>query len=1455
MTSPPAKIGKYEVLGVIGRGGMGVVYMARDPQLNRPVAIKMIVGATPGLVKRFDVEARSTASLQHPNIVTIYDFGDQGGSPYLVMEYLEGVSLESVLRSENDKLSLASKLNICIEVCNGLNYAHERGIIHRDIKPANIMLLKDGSVKIVDFGIARIGDTGISRTEIVGTIQYMSPEQFQNQPLDRRTDIYSTGVVLYQLLTGVVPFQATGEASIMYQIIHDEPPPLGSHLQAYPAELDGILAKALTKDRDLRYPTGREFAFDLIAVAEKQKQFEVTQWLNRADAAVQRTEWSKAEDYLRRVLSIDGRHTQAHQLLNNVQQKIRQQRQVEQVRQLRGHADQAFLERRYEDALAILDEAIGLDKTSQDLSRLREAIVEAKSRAAQFKFALRKAEEAQQAGEFAEAKQAVQQALEIEPQDTSAKAMLVVIARKAEELSRQQRFRALMESARDHLAARDLTNAFKALKEAERIDPTSPELSSLLTVVNTARDEQLRRVELDRLAHEIDGALKREDHAAAISLANEGLKRNPNEPGLLKLKSLAEAELRAIQLKAYVREQSLVAGSLLEAGRTVEALSAIEKALRNAPGDMQLETLRTVARSRLATDEEEDRKREMLLRAQELAASNKHQEATQILEHVREEFAGTREIDSLLEDSRAAQRQAESLERARKEAQQLLSQGSLEAAVQYLEKRTLEIPSPQLFDLLENARGQLQHFQTELKTAIREGNRILRENGAGSAAKYLHAQPEKYWQRREFKALTAAVQKHLEAEALDRDLAGTPEPDAKIRLAENALRKNPENDEVKKRLASVRAFKDQITEILEKARVLEASMRYAEAASQLRRLGQLHSSSGLDVEIGRLERLEKESTEQKSKPPYHEARLENEFHATSVLTPGLLEQPGTKQIEPRTDSYEESVPPPASSSAQRRTILIPMIAFAIAVICVALYVPLSKRSKPGGKRATDSELALQSESDRLKANRNFDEAMNVDRTLQGVGGVLSDWAAKDLDHITELLRNERSLMDQAKAAEDAKQWELAIQKYQSVINLHGRAEASAAVAIEDLKLKRSGANGNQIADQGLRRGVNAFDRKDYLLAQKAFEAVLRAAPQDWPRRSEARDFLTKNQHRYEQSGLLNDAEREFGAKHYDLAKKLAGEVSDYPDGAPDISRKGKELARETLDRLQQQSVFDEAVKQESTNPTLAESSFKKVIDLPGGDPDLARRANEQLVKLAKTASAETSDTLIAAIQSSIKVGNFDAAEEKLRTLNPSDPNYQRVRQSIDDAVFAKRVNEAEIAMRAPETPDRQATLRSLLAYFQAAAKLSNRNSRLASRYTQDIDALLSPPRPPPAENGTGSVRPVISAVDKAAIQALLSHYADILNRRRAKDLREVWPEIPKLQFDKYQAFIENHKKLSVSISPEKWDAHGTGFLVTCQQILAFEHDGKLETHPDAINFYVVKIQGGWKISDIPASAQ
>jgi serine/threonine protein kinase len=334
----PARIGKYDIISVVGRGGMGVVYRGIDSRIGRPVAIKVLTDAyceEQDLLERFYREARYTGGLQHQNIVTVYDFGEQDGFPFLVMEYLEGDSLDKVITSHRP-LQIAEKLAILVQVCKGLSFAHERGVVHRDIKPANIVVLKNGTAKIVDFGIAHVGGHGLTRTgQVVGSIYYMSPEQLGGLiEVDARTDIYSTGVVLFQLLTGVLPFKGRDTGSTLMKIVHEPPPQLGSFISNYPAELEAIIQKALAKDREQRYASAEEFAFELEQLQRDLTRELVADLLLQADTAIEHKEYSGAREHLLSVLRLDSQNATANRLLRQIQQGFDQERRQEQEKQL-----------------------------------------------------------------------------------------------------------------------------------------------------------------------------------------------------------------------------------------------------------------------------------------------------------------------------------------------------------------------------------------------------------------------------------------------------------------------------------------------------------------------------------------------------------------------------------------------------------------------------------------------------------------------------------------------------------------------------------------------------------------------------------------------------------------------------------------------------------------------------------------------------------------------------------------------------------------------------------------------------------------------------------------------------------------------------------------------------------------------------------------------------------------
>jgi predicted Ser/Thr protein kinase len=250
------RIGKYAVTGRIGRGGMGVVYRGRDEILEREVAIKTLT--IEGILdeesrKRFEIEAKAAAKLQHPNIVTVFELGEERGVPFIAMELLSGTDLEGLLRG-GEPMPLEEKLDVIVQVLRGLAFAHDHGVVHRDVKPSNVRILDDGSVKLVDFGIAKLGATSVTKSGMmVGTVHYMSPEQIRGQVLDGRSDVFSVGVILYELLTGRRPYTGDTATDVLYKIVHQAHPPLAVDLGASTARLQEVAERALAKHRENRY--------------------------------------------------------------------------------------------------------------------------------------------------------------------------------------------------------------------------------------------------------------------------------------------------------------------------------------------------------------------------------------------------------------------------------------------------------------------------------------------------------------------------------------------------------------------------------------------------------------------------------------------------------------------------------------------------------------------------------------------------------------------------------------------------------------------------------------------------------------------------------------------------------------------------------------------------------------------------------------------------------------------------------------------------------------------------------------------------------------------------------------------------------------------------------------------------------------------------------------------------
>jgi serine/threonine protein kinase len=268
MTEPPALVGRYHVVRLIAHGGMGSLYLARDPAIDRLVAIKLLRDGIDDTAtrERFTREARAAGRLHHPNIVTVFDVGEHDGRPFIAMEYVRGETLAQLI-SRRALVRLTEKLAILEVLCAALHHAHSAAIVHRDIKPANVMLDAAGVLKVLDFGIARAGGLVATRVgDVVGTLNYMSPEQLAGEEVDHRTDIYSVGTVAYELLTNQMSFPGTVTTGVLHKILNATPPPIDSLLPGIDADIVTIIEHAMEKDPDARYQDLEAMRADLAEV-------------------------------------------------------------------------------------------------------------------------------------------------------------------------------------------------------------------------------------------------------------------------------------------------------------------------------------------------------------------------------------------------------------------------------------------------------------------------------------------------------------------------------------------------------------------------------------------------------------------------------------------------------------------------------------------------------------------------------------------------------------------------------------------------------------------------------------------------------------------------------------------------------------------------------------------------------------------------------------------------------------------------------------------------------------------------------------------------------------------------------------------------------------------------------------------------------------------------------------
>ena len=689
------RLGKYEVLAELGHGAMGVVYCARDPIINRLVAVKTIttgVAADPALLQRFYREAQSAGGLQHPNIVTIYDMGEQGKIPYIAMELIDGESVENII-ARRAALPIALKLVYTMQACRAFDYAHKRGIVHRDIKPANVMVTKGGTVKVVDFGIARVVETSKTQTGmLIGTFAYMSPEQYHGEHADERSDIWSFGVLMYELLCCQRPFLGQIPASLMHSICEQEPAPLSGLLPECPQELERIIAKTLQKSPGNRFQSMEDLLAELEALFRGLQVTSVAELVDQCRGRVEQNQLAEARDMLSQALQIEPGNQQVRGMLDRVNAELKRTlvRPKAQQHVERGYG---FLQQgKILDAKVAAESALQLDSGFEPARDLQRLVHEEMGRAQLVAGWLDSAKLQLAQGQPEEAEELVLRALRSEPSNKQAAALHEQALK--DKTERQKRLRLLerLQHARGLWTRQEYGECIQVLVELEREFPEEEEVSRLL---ETVRDDQ---VELRRQAltdsRNLLGAGRYEECIALLTKVQEQYPDDPEIPALL---------LATRKNQIYHRKmQGLTeAKDLLAIGKYDECIAQLTALCQEFPGEPEMGAPLETARERQA----EHAKQQRVNKARELLAGRCYAESAALLMTLKNDFPNDSQIVDLLDTVRRNQIE----QRKRKafaESRKLLSSRQYDQSIRALIELQADFPDDaEVGTLLETARA------------------------------------------------------------------------------------------------------------------------------------------------------------------------------------------------------------------------------------------------------------------------------------------------------------------------------------------------------------------------------------------------------------------------------------------------------------------------------------------------------------------------------------------------------------------------------------------------------------------------------------------------------------------------------------------------------------------------------------------------------------------------------
>ena len=1386
-SQPLQKLGKYEILAELGHGAMGVVYQARDPLIGRLVALKTINSSLvdrPDLLERFYQEAQSAGKLQHPNIVTIFELGQEKDTPFIAMEYLNGESLEKTIVRETD-LPVAVKVGYIVRICQALEYAHKNRVVHRDIKPGNVMVNSEGVVKVVDFGIARLVDFSRTHTNMmIGTPAYMAPELFRKKKADERTDIWAVGITFYELLCYQRPFTGDGY-DIIRSIMEDDYPALSSVVPECPAEVQSVIRRMLTKPSAERYQSMEDVLLDLEPVWNRLRASEAQALASRGQELYELGDLLKAQDRLRRARQIDSSNTVAKSLLEKISTELRR---TEILPKMQEHVSRArnFLEAgQFPEAQSEAEAALSLDSQYEPAQRVAEEIEAATARVQQAEQKLRLAKQRLAEGALGEAESALRQALEFSAEHPQAAELRQQIAEEHARRERRKQLNELLQRARSLWTELKYDECLALLAEGMKAFPNEPELKSLQETARADQREQRKQAQVIDVRRLLGQQKLVEARQALDSLVRE----LPQDPTVRNLQALlAQEELEDRRKKKLAQGLADVRG-LVSGRKWKEAAEKGEALLREFPQEYELLDLISYAKSELLQQEQKRKEQESEKQIRSLLSAKRFPEAADLAKRAAEEFPASDLFRRLFAE--AEQKAGEQQERAR-------LQREVQQRVQEIRSK---IKRQELTDAIDLARQTLATMgpDTDLTQLLHAAEVEVQERDK---------------KREEQKQQVQAARTMLD----EGDFAGATQMLNRAIAAKTVLA----NDMQTKLLFAEIAEKEEARRQEEQKRKREEERKRKEAEKAAKSSRAEHPASGdapTTLETPPAKPAPPAAPPTGSEPvTSFAASGARPKPSVPVMTPlpAAPPRPATIQTEVRVEE-RISIAPRAGGLLRKPAVLAAAaVVLAGSAFSIVHFWP-RKASEPSAQ-----DLALKNSAAQLWQDHKPDDALDTWKKLAGHPGALQSEAAQQVQDIEQKHLAVDQLYSQGmKLLYEAKNYPDAAQKFNQILqmNLWKMNEARKEY---DVASKGPGAAPATPLWQALYdEGMQAFGNKDYPAALQNMQQAVQANGVSSDAQSKARQQIAVIQDRQEQK------------KNYDLARELEGsgqlqQAKSYYERvtrAPHGDRNLSSLAEKQIGAIAA-NVKPAVSSGENAGGTSGVATAGR--NPPAVDSAAALGEVRSLIGQGRWTDAQAA------------LGRVPASQRDYAGLkNQIDAGMQ------DDQTYAQRYGEYTRA-HSGKNKTELLTLRPF--FNDEANKPGRHSAdarSVAAQIDEDVRELetVKPSTPNNVRAGNAATAGVAGTGDAAAINSILQRYAKAYDEGNVGLLRTVREYDPKVEkkLPELLAPIKGKGFTLRNCSPPQ--ISGDTAIVGCEAILAKVKDAK----PSRVNFQLKNFDGQWII--------